>query len=256
MGIIVRIVAIIQARMSSSRLPGKVLLPLAGKSVLSHIIDRLANAKLVTNILVATSEDRTDDPIAEFCSTHCIEVFRGSLSDVLDRFYNAAKNVKADVVVRITADCPMIDPVIVDAVITGFLSGNYDLYGLAGEFPDGLDCTAISFNALKKAWKNAKLKSEREHVCPYIENNGSLFSVGGLYLFENLGHLRWTLDETCDYELLKNIFDNLYNSSTLFHTHDVLCFLKNNQELLALNSSIVRNEGYIKSLKKERLSHD
>ena len=172
------VVAIIQARMSSSRLPGKVLLPLVEKPVLAHVIERLSYSRLIEKIVVATSVDSSDDPIANFCRENHVLCFRGSLEDVLDRYYRAAIENHADSVVRITADCPVIDPVVVDAVITGFLSGNYDLFGLDGEFPDGLDCTVFSLSALKKARLNAKLKSEREHVGPYIENSPHLFQNG------------------------------------------------------------------------------
>lgn len=247
------IVSIVQARMSSSRLPGKVLLPLAGKPVLGHIIERLEYSKLINKTIVATSTDKTDDPIVQFCIDNKIHHFRGSLHDVLDRYYQASKLTNADVIVRITGDCPAIDPVVLDSVISGYLAGSYDLYGLAGEFPDGLDCTVFSFSAIQEAWTNSSLKSEREHVCPYIEKNPNLFKTGGLHLFNGLEKHRWTLDEPEDYKFLNEIFEELYVPDTPFYAHNILQFLETRPELLKINEGIIRNAGYNKSLKEEKL---
>lgn len=244
-------VAIIQARMSSSRLPGKVLMPLVGIPVLGHVVERLSYCRMIDNIVVATSLEDSDDLIADYCKKNNINIFRGSLDDVLDRYYQAARIYQADPVVRITADCPAIDPVVVDAVIAGFLAGSYDLYGLGGEFPDGLDCSVFSFSAIERAWKEARLKSEREHVGPYIENNPDLFQNGALKLFYGLSSQRWTLDEAADYELLTKIFEKLYRSDSPFMTHEVLNVLKEDSNLSSINNGIVRNEGYIKSLSNE-----
>jgi len=245
------VVAIIQARMSSTRLPGKVLLPLANKPVLAHVVERLSHCRLVEKIVVATSVDSSDDSIADFCRENHILFFRGSLEDVLDRYYRAAIENHADSVVRITADCPVIDPVVVDAVITGFLSGNYDLFGLDGEFPDGLDCTVFSLSALKQASLNAQLKSEREHVGPYIENNPQRFHNGSLKIFKGLQYHRWTLDEPEDYLLLTEIFEQLYSPDTPFLTYDILKLMQIRPELLSINHKFMRNEGYLKSIKND-----
>ena len=239
--------------MSSSRLQGKVLMPLVGKPVLGHIVERLSYCKMIDKIVVATSNEVDDDLVADYCSNNNLDCYRGSLEDVLDRYYQTAKLYQADPIVRITGDCPVIDPIVVDAVITGYLSGKYDSYGLGGEFPDGLDCTVFSFSAIEKAWREAKLKSEREHVGPYIENNPSLFRNGMLDLFQGLSKLRWTLDELKDYELLKKIFDNLYRSNSPFLTHEILQFIQKNPDLLAINSKIIRNEGYLKSLQEDKI---
>jgi len=248
-----KVVVIIQARMSSSRLQGKVLMPLVGKPVLGHIVERLSYCKMIDKIVVATSNEVDDDLVADYCSNNNLDCYRGSLEDVLDRYYQTAKLYQADPIVRITGDCPVIDPIVVDAVITGYLSGKYDSYGLGGEFPDGLDCTVFSFSAIEKAWREAKLKSEREHVGPYIENNPSLFRNGMLDLLQGLSKLRWTLDELKDYELLKKIFDNLYRSNSPFLTHEILQFIQKNPDLLAINSKIIRNEGYLKSLQEDKI---
>jgi spore coat polysaccharide biosynthesis protein SpsF (cytidylyltransferase family) len=250
---IVKVVAIIQARMSSSRLPGKVLMPLANKPVLAHIVERLSYCKMIDKIVVATTNEVSDDLVADYCDNNNIDCYRGSLEDVLDRYYQTAKIHHADPIVRITGDCPVIDPVVVDAVITGYLSGEYDCYGLGGEFPDGLDCTVFSFSAIERAWKEAKLQSEREHVGPYIENNPHLFRNGALELFQGLSQQRWTLDELNDYELLSKIFNELYRLDSPFLTHEILQFIQNNPDLLAINSKIVRNEGYLKSLQEDKI---
>lgn len=246
------IVAIVQARMSSSRLPNKVLLPLAGKPVLGHVVERLQHCERLNKIVVATSTDFSDDAITKWCLRNNINYYRGSLLDVLDRYYQAAFIYQADVVVRITADCPMIDPIIVDEVIEGFLAGDYDAYSLSGDFPDGLDCQVFRFDAIAKAWKGATLPSEREHVGPYIEKtHPELFRLGGLEKFTGLAHHRWTLDEPQDYEFLKEIFSKLYKKNKPFYAEDVLFLLGKEPKLMQINSGIIRNEGYLKSINSE-----
>jgi spore coat polysaccharide biosynthesis protein SpsF len=140
----------------------------------------------------------------------------------------------------------------VDEVVRGLLAGGYDYYGLSGEFPDGLDCTVFSFRALERAWREAKLKSEREHVGPYVEKHPELFKVGGYKKFTGLSHHRWTLDEPRDYEFLQAVFAMLYQEGTTFLAAEVLTLLENEPELMAINSGIIRNEGYVKSLAEDR----
>lgn len=248
-----KVVAIVQARMSSSRLPSKVLLPLAGKPVLAHVIERLRSCKSLDDIVLATTIESEDDVIEQWCNTSCVNCFRGSLNDVLGRYYQAATYYKADVIVRITADCPLIDSMIVDEVVEGFLAGNFDAYSLAGEFPDGLDCQVFSHSAIKQAWLEAKLPSEREHVGPYIEKtHPEQFKIGSLEKFSGLSHHRWTLDEPRDYEFLQVVFARLYKEDVLFRTSEVLALMEREPDLMQINSGIIRNEGYLKSLKAER----
>ena len=174
-----KVVAIVQARLSSQRLANKVLLPLEDKTVLGHIVDRLLNCKFLDEIVIATSTDASDKEIVDWCKINKINFFCGSLHDVLDRYYKASRKYNAKVIVRITGDCPVVDPEIVDEVIKGFFSGNYDAYSLAGDFPDGLDCQVFSFSAIEKSWKEAKLPSEREHVGVFIEKtHRELFKLG------------------------------------------------------------------------------
>lgn len=247
------VISFIQARMSSKRLPNKVLLPLAGKSVLENIYSRLEFCKTLNKIVVATSGDQSDDTIVKMCKSKNIEYFQGDLTDVLDRYYKAATLYKADVVVRITGDCPVIDPSIVDEVVNNYLKNDYDFYSLSGEFPDGLDCQVFKYSALEKSWKEAKLQSDREHVGTYIEKTcPNLFKTGGLIKFKNLSHHRWTLDEKKDYIFLKEIFSRLFNKDKPFLTNDILKLLHQEPELMNINKDIMRNEGYQQSLKDER----
>ena len=175
-------------------------------------------------------------------------IYRGSLNDVLDRYYSAAKFYKADAILRITADCPLIDPYTIDELILRYKSSNLDGYVLSGQFPDGLDCQIFSFRAIEIAWKNAKLKSEREHVGPYIEKNKDIFKIGEYEKFQGLSHHRWTLDEIKDYKFLKILFDNLYHKNEFFSVEEILNFLENNKDYLRINCDIQRNEGYLKSI--------
>lgn len=246
-----KIVAIIQARMSSSRLPGKVLMDLSGKPVLEHIINRLRTCNHIHEMVVATSTENSDNPIEEFCIENNVNFYRGSLNDVLDRFYQASKKYDADGILRITADCPVVDPEIVDIIISSFLETQCDLCGLSGEFPDGLDCSVFSFKAIEKAWNEAKLASEREHVGPYIEKNPDIFKIVPVKIFDNLGHLRWTLDTQEDYLLLKEIYNKLYKEKKIFLTQDILDMLQKNPYLTSINDKIIRNEGYLKSLEND-----
>ncbi len=243
-----KIVAIIQARMSSTRLPGKVLMPLVGKPVLWHVVNRIRACKTIAEVVGATATDVTDDVIEIWCRGADVSCYRGDLNDVLDRYYQAGLIHAADIVVRITADCPVVDPTIVDEVVRGYLAGGYEFYGLSGEFPDGLDCTVFAFNALARAWREAVLPSEREHVGPYIEKHPEMFKSGGFTKFTGLSHHRWTLDEPRDYEFLQVVFSRLYRPDQIFLASDVLALLDNEPELININSSILRNEGYLKSL--------
>lgn len=248
-----RVVGIIQARMSSRRLPNKVLLPLAGQPVLAHVVRRTRACPMIDDVWVATSTDPSDNAIEDWAEGFGVHCARGSLNDVLDRYVHTARLAKAGAVVRITADCPALDPQILTEVVQGFLSGSYDLYGLSGEFPDGLDCSVFSMAALERAWAEAKLPSEREHVGPYIENHPELFKLGGLNKLDGmgLGHHRWTLDEPEDYELLTRIFNSFPPEAT-FHAEDIVEAFRKNPDWLEINKQIGRNEGYVRSLEEDK----
>jgi spore coat polysaccharide biosynthesis protein SpsF (cytidylyltransferase family) len=246
-----KIVAIIQARMGSTRLSGKVLKEVMGKPLLWHMLNRLKHSKMIGEIVIATTTNATDDIIVKKVNDWGYKVFRGSENDLLDRYYKTAKKYKADIIVRLTADCPLIDPEIVDQAINEFTSGNYDLVGTSDSFPDGLDVTVYSFKALEKAWGDAKLPSEREHVGPYMVKHPELFKQKSIAFKEHLPHMRWTVDEDRDYMFVKEIFERLYKEGEMFYTEDILKLLKREPRLMEINSGIIRNEGYLKSLKED-----
>jgi spore coat polysaccharide biosynthesis protein SpsF len=243
-----KVVAIVQARMGSTRLPGKIMKRLAGKPALWHVINRLGRARSLKDIIVATTAKADDDVVAGFCQENGIGCFRGSENDVLDRYYQAAKSFGADPVVRITADCPVIDPAIVDDVVEGFFDGHYDLYSLGGEFPDGLDCEIFAFWVLEDARACATLPSEREHVGVYPAKHPEKYRKGSYEKFSGLAHLRWTLDEEADLYFLQAVYERLYRRDTIFYTAEILELLRREPELLAINQGIIRNEGLLKSL--------
>ena len=244
-----KIIALVQARMNSKRLPKKVLLPLEDKPVLGHIVHRLNHCKSLNEIVVVTSTEILDKEIVNWCKLNKVKFFCVSLNYVLDRYYKASCHYKADAIVRITADCPVIDPKIVDEVVAGFVNGSYDGYSLSGEFPDGLDCQIFSHAAIEKSWKEAKLASEREHVGVYIEKtHRELFVLGQLIKFKGLGHHRWTLDEPKDYMFLKQVYSKLYKKDRLFYANDILALMSKEPKLMSINSGIIRNAGYLKSI--------
>lgn len=239
-----KIVAIVQARMTSSRLPGKVMMKLGEKITIDHVVSRLKQSKNINQLIVATSSNKEDDLLELWCKENEVLCFRGSENDVLDRYYMAASKYNADIIVRITADCPLIDPEIVDKVIDAFFKDEYDGFGLSGGFPDGLDCQVFTYLAIEKAWKEATLPSDREHVGSYIENtNPSAFKLGSIELLNGLESHRWTLDEKKDYIFLNSLLKQMHNIKN-FRTQDVLNYLYKNPDLSHINSSIIRNEGY------------
>jgi len=247
-------IAIVQARMSSSRLPGKVLKELSGKPVIWHVFNQLSFSQKIDQIVLATSDNEEDDQLENWAKENSINFFRGDLDNVLKRFYDTALNYEGDVIVRITADCPLIDPSIVDEVVQKFLNGNYDYLSNTNPptFPDGLDAEVFTFIALKEAYENAKLKSELEHVTPYIRNHPEKFKLGSFVGSKNYENLRWTLDNPEDYRLLSEIFDNLFKANSYISYKTVLAFLAVNEELIEINSKIKRNEGLDKSLKEDK----
>ncbi|HAO92725.1 MAG: hypothetical protein A2X93_06815 [Deltaproteobacteria bacterium GWC2_56_8] len=247
------VVAIIQARMSSTRLPSKVMKPICGKPILWHVVNRLKAAKYLDEVMVATTTHPSDDVIEEWCSLTGVPSYRGSLDDVLERYYGAGSKAGARTVVRITADCPLIEPDLVDKAVEKFSEGVYDHVGVDSSFPDGLDCEVFSFEALTKARNEARLASEREHVTPYIWKNPGLFRLGAIKSPEDLSHMRWTVDDEKDLKLVTEIYEALYRGDDVFHMREILSFLSRNSRLLDINSMTVRNEGYARSLKEDRV---
>lgn len=247
------ILAILQARMSSSRLPEKVLRPIVGRPMLEHQIKRINRARLIDKMVLATSTDPSDDPLERFCVKTDTDCFRGDLDNVLDRFYRAAKKYNPEHIVRLTGDCPLTDPEVIDATIQYYLDNDFDYVSnsLQPTFPDGLDVEVFSFAALEQAFEEAELPSEKEHVTPYINRNPGLFKIGNYSNTENLSGLRWTVDEPRDFEFVTQIYEALYEAKPHFLTADILQILKDNPELAAINSDIERNEGLKKSFAED-----
>jgi len=211
-----------------------------GKPVLWHLIRRLERSKLIDKIVVATTQNREDVPILRLCKKIGVDVFVGSEEDVLDRYYKAAKQHGATVIVRITADCPLIDPRIMDRVIRYYLEnkGKFDFVSTnhPATFPDGLDTEVLSFEALEKAWRNAKKPYEREHVTPYIWDQPEKFRIGNVENDEDLSTKeRWTLDYEEDFQFIKTVYENLYKEGEIFFMEDVLQLLKEKPELSEIN---------------------
>lgn len=244
-------IALIQARMSSSRLPGKVLQDIVGQPMLLRVIRRAKQASSVDLVAIITSTHEDDDAIEILCKEKGISCFRGSLDDVLDRYYQAAIYFQADIVVRLTADCPLLDPKIIDKVVQTFHQGAFDYVSntLECTYPDGLDTEIFRFEALEKAWKEARLQSEREHVTPYIFKRPELFQLGSVKQEEDLSALRWTVDTPPDLEFVRTIY-NLFKDVE-FGMADILKLVKEHPEVLEINSGQQRNEGYEKSLQED-----
>ena len=259
-----RTIAIIQARMSSTRLPGKVLREINGQPMLAHVIERAKRAKLVDEVVLATTTDPSDDPVAEFCATRGYKFTRGSLNDVLDRYYQSARQYQADVIVRLTADCPVLDPEIVDrtisvqySVVGGQYEENFDFVAnrlpppMGRSFPIGLDTEVCTFTALENAWQNATEKHQREHVMPYLYENTKLntenrslhtgtsprgFKIALLNHVPDYGSLRWTVDTPEDLEFIRQVFACFKNVD--FNWRDILNLLENEPELAKINANV------------------
>lgn len=247
-------ILITQARTGSTRLPGKVLKEINEKSLLQIHLDRLRKCKSVSEIIVATTTKCEDQIIFDKSIEWGFDAYKGSESDVLDRFYQAVKDKNADWIVRVTSDCPLIDPVLVDNVIHFVQINNKD-YGaniLIENYPDGQDIEVFKFSALEEAWKNAKLHSEREHVTPYIRNNsdfngGNLFSASNYPCDIDFSKIRMTVDESKDFDLISILIKELgTDKSWLEYTNYII-----DNKLNEINDSIIRNEGLLKSIKND-----
>lgn len=249
------ILGILQARMSSSRLPGKVLKEILGKPMLAHQISRVQRASMLDKLVVATSTDSSDDAIEALCQKANVECFRGSLDNVLERFYACATHYNADVIVRLTGDNPLADPDVIDGTITYFVNNSFDYVTNAGKeptFPNGLEAEVFTSRALQTACENASLPSEKEHVTPYIKHRPEAFKLGLYKSDQNNSTLRWTVDEPCDFAFVSRVYEELYPQNPLFSMHDVLELLKSKPELLTINKGIQRNEGFKKSLRQDQ----
>lgn len=237
-----KIGVIIQARMGSTRLSGKVMKDLFGKTVLEHVIERVKQSKIIDEIIIATTENSRDDVIKMEALRCGVKVFRGSEDDVLSRYYYAAKENNLDVVVRITSDCPLIDPLIIDKVMDFYLNSNYDLVTNAGinlserTYPRGLDVEVFSFEVLEKTYKNADKLYQKEHVTPYIYETSTM-----IYYYKNKkddSKHRWTLDTEEDFILIKEIYKELYKGKHDFYLKEILSLFQSRPQLFNINSHI------------------
>jgi len=248
-----KITVMIQVRSSSTRLPKKALKKIEGKPIIWHMINRVKKIKSVEQIILITTQKKEDRIFLKIAKENGILAFQGSEHDVLDRHYQCAIQYDADPILRITSDCPLIDPLLVEKMLQIFLKNNYD-YVTNREpptFPDGLDTEIIAFSALKKTTKYAKMSSEREHVTSYITKNSNKFKIFNYRNKKDLSHLRWTVDEKRDLDFVKKIYFQM-KPKTLFSTNTVLKILAKEPSLLRINQGIIRNEGHAKSLKNGR----
>lgn len=237
-----KIVTVIQARTGSSRLPNKVLMPLAGKSLLERMIERVSYSELKGNIVVATTLEESDNIIEEICAKNNFHLYRGSTEDLLDRHYKAAKMFNADAVVKIPSDCPLIDFRIIDKVIDIFIK-NSDKYDFVSNlhpatYPDGNDVEIMHFSILEIAWRNAKRKLEREHTTPYIWENPDKFRIGNVEWETGLNYsmsYRFTIDYPEDYEFIKKVYDELYHKNPKFGLSEILSLLEEKPEIKKIN---------------------
>lgn len=249
-----RTVAIIQARAGSTRLRGKVLRELHGKPMLAHQIERVLRSKRIHAVVVATTAKREDDPVAELAHSLGVSTFRGEEHDVLDRFYRAAKEHSAGIIVRLTGDCPLTDPEVIDQVLSHFEESEMplDYTSTPRNYPEGLDCEVFTFAALEAAWKDAVLPSEREHVTPFIKNHPEKFVCnawvsGG----RDNSSMHWSVDTKEDFHFVEAVYRALYDSNPTFGYRDVLAMLEAQPELLALNVGGTGYEGLAKSLEED-----
>lgn len=253
-----RVVAIIQGRMSSSRLPGKILADIAGQPMLQRVFIRTSRARTLSETVFATTTDASDDPVAEYCDLSGIPFTRGSLYDVLDRYYQAAKETKADVVVRITADCPVIDPALIDDVVRTLLEDEYDFAcnrlppPWTRTYPIGLDVEACTFKALTKAWKEAKEPQHREHAMPYFYEGVTLktenrtlqtgtsprgFNIALLHNPTDFGDYRWTVDTPEDLEFMRQVYAR-FDGRDDFTWKEVLDLVHDEPDLMKINAGV------------------
>jgi len=235
-----KIVAIIQARMGSTRLPGKVMKEIVGFPMLWHVVNRLKHSILLDRIVVATTINSKDDIIEDFCKKNNIELFRGNEDDVLDRYYMSAKHFEADIIVRITSDCPLIDPYIVDLVIRKHMNCNVDYTSntLKRTYPLGLDTEVFNFSSLEKAYYEAKENYQREHVTVYFYENPNLFKLQNVENSINLSYLRWTVDEERDFQFVSEIYNRLYREDKIFLMEDIIEVLKKEPHLIEINKDV------------------
>ena len=237
-----KIATIIQARISSTRLPGKVLLPVLGEPLLLKMVERVRSAELTGQLIIATSTNHDDDKIEELCVKNGLICFRGNLTDLLDRHYQAGKKYGADAVVKIPSDCPLIDPQIIDKVLKYYID-NSDKFDFVSNlhpasYPDGNDVEIMSFRSLETAWKESARQLEREHTTPYFWENPDKFRIGNVYWENGLDYStshRWTIDFEEDYLFIKKVYEELYKNNPAFGLYDILNLLELKPDIGEIN---------------------
>ncbi|UOE55168.1 cytidylyltransferase domain-containing protein [Cytobacillus oceanisediminis] len=237
-----KVAAIIQARMGSTRLPGKILKTVNGKPLLEYQLERVRLSNTIDQIIVATTVKENEQPIIEVCERLGVDYYRGSEQDVLSRYYETARNHDIDIIVRLTSDCPIIDPAVIDKVVNHYLNNkgtiDYVSNTLERTYPRGLDTEVFSFESLKRAYHEATLPRDREHVTAYIYSNPKLFKLENVSSKRDYGSYRWTVDTVEDFELIKRIIGELYNTKEKFSLEDVIELLKINPQWNDLNAHI------------------
>lgn len=235
-----KVVAIIQARMGSTRLPGKVLKDLAGEPLLARVVSRTLRAKSMNDVVVATTKDPTDDAIVDLCQERGWQFFRGNQEDVLDRYYQSALAFEADIIARITSDCPLIEPEIIDRMVNEFLSHypevDYVSNSLQRTFPLGLDVEVMSFDALEKAWQEDNNPIWREHVTPYLRRHPKKFRTRNVASDIDYSYMRWTVDTIEDLTFIRKIYNHF--QSDIFTWREVLRLLEIHPEWLKINQEV------------------
>lgn len=252
-----RLLAVIQARLGSTRLAGKTLADICGRPMLAHVVERAARIPGVDGIVIATTDKREDDRLVEFARTAGLPWARGSESDVLDRFHVALAAHPADAIVRVTPDCPLLDPEVSGLVVAEYRrrEGQVDYVSNVHPptYPDGLDTEVFSREALEAAWREARLPSDREHVTAYISRHPDCFRLANVARAEDLSALRWTVDTAADLEFVRAVYARLSPDGTRpFGMAEVLVLLREHPELGAVNAGIRRNEGFERSLAADR----
>lgn len=249
------ILAILQARITSQRLPSKVLMTILGRPMLELQIERILRCKKIDQLIVATSINQEDDPIDTLCKKMEISCFRGDLANVLDRFYQAARRYRPQHVVRLTGDCPLTDPMLIDELIEFYLARKCDYASNCQEptLPDGLDAEIFSFETLAQTWQEAKLPSHLEHVTQFMNSQPQRFTIASYKYHQDLSRYRWVVDEPEDLEFVRKIYEKLYPSNPEFGTQDIVALLKRNKKLVEINQRFKRNEGIQQSIEKDRL---
>lgn len=248
------VVGILQARTSSTRLPSKVLMPILGQPMLARQIERIRRASQIDRLVVATSCDKSDDPIEALCSEIGCDCYRGNLTDVVDRYYRAAIAHGARIVVRLTGDCPLTDPKVIDSVIETFKTREMDYVSntIVPSFPDGLDVEVFSMEALEDAWRVARGPGQREHVTPFVYGNPQRYRLHNVMNGADLSKLRWTVDRLEDFVFVTRVYEALYPVNAAFSTEDILALLSQKPELNSINAHLLRNEGFASSTHIDR----